>query len=454
MSAPPLVSVVIPVFNGARFVERAVESVRAQTYRPIQLIVVDDGSTDRSADIVALLSVDRFVEIGENRGVSTARNIGTALAEGSFVTYLDADDVMTPDKVTRQMDRLLSEPPCDCVFTQQTVVIDDGAPLPQWLEMDPAQRERLTKLPISALIRLRSLIVSGGFDPRFRTSEEMDVLMRLSRSGAAFDELPVACVERHIHGANASYAHDQMSSDLLRVMAPLARRPPPPLVSVIIPVRDRVDYLGEAIASIRAQEGVRPEEIEIIVVDDGSFDERVVADAAADVTGITRQPPLGIGVARNHGVLLSRGQHLAFLDYDDLWASDKLATQLALLRERPELDAVFGVIEEFVSPELERERSASLHARDRAIGRLPGAMLVRRDAFASAGFFPVGEDGAEAAIWYASAIDAGLSMADVDHLVLRRRLHGSNYSLHQDTIRRSYPRALKEILDRRRRETV
>ena len=88
-----LVSIVIPVFDGERFLSEAIESVLAQDHRPIEVIVVDDGSTDASADVAH--SFDDVVVLGSgNHGAAAARNLGVARAAGPFLTFLDADDLM------------------------------------------------------------------------------------------------------------------------------------------------------------------------------------------------------------------------------------------------------------------------------------------------------------------------------------------------------------------------
>jgi len=117
------VSVVIAVYNGEAFIVRAIESVRRQTYDAIELIVVDDGSTDHTYAAALSASPDRVVRLPDNGGVSTARNVGTALTTGDLITYLDADDEMLPEKVALQVDRLVTGPPCDCVRAHQIVVV-------------------------------------------------------------------------------------------------------------------------------------------------------------------------------------------------------------------------------------------------------------------------------------------------------------------------------------------
>ena len=114
----PLVSCIIPVFNGARFLGEAVDSILAQTYRPCEVIVVDDGSTDATGDVIAGYG-ERVVAVRQpNRGEAAARNAGVRAARGALVAFLDADDLWGPEKLTRQAAKLGEDPRIDLCFTR------------------------------------------------------------------------------------------------------------------------------------------------------------------------------------------------------------------------------------------------------------------------------------------------------------------------------------------------
>jgi glycosyltransferase involved in cell wall biosynthesis len=122
----PLVSAIIPVYNRSWFIGRAVESVLAQDYGPLELIVVDDGSRDATSRILEEVAqaasesgVAYRVLRQENRGVSAARNLGIRHAEGEWIALLDSDDEWLPAKTSRQMDRLLARPELDIIQTDE-----------------------------------------------------------------------------------------------------------------------------------------------------------------------------------------------------------------------------------------------------------------------------------------------------------------------------------------------
>ena len=113
---PALVSCVIPVYNGARFVAESIESVLAQAYRPLEVIVVDDGSTDGTEDVLAAFGDRIRVFFQPNAGAAAARNRGVAEARGGWLTFQDADDLWAPDKLERQMECFRRNPELDLCF--------------------------------------------------------------------------------------------------------------------------------------------------------------------------------------------------------------------------------------------------------------------------------------------------------------------------------------------------
>src|SRR6266536_3462505 len=121
MSGPP-VSVILPVYNGARFLRDAVESVRRQRYEPLETIIVDDGSTDETREIATGFPGEVSYVRQENAGPPAARNTGLRLARGTLIGFLDADDVWTDDKLALQVPRLLEEPSVDAVLGYTQVV--------------------------------------------------------------------------------------------------------------------------------------------------------------------------------------------------------------------------------------------------------------------------------------------------------------------------------------------
>ena len=222
-----------------------------------------------------------------------------------------------------------------------------------------------------------------------------------------------------------------------------------PLVSVVMPVYNGGRYLVEAVESVLAQSYRL---LELILVDDGSTDGS--ADLACGFGTALRyeyQANAGQSAARNRGIQLARGPLLAFLDDDDYWSTGKLALQVAVLASDPSVDAVFGHVRQFVSPDLDREAAGRVRYHAEVMpGYAPGTMLIRREAFDRVGLFDPQWRVGEFVHWYARAVEAGLRTVLLPDIVLHRRVHDDNQGIKQRDQSVQYVRILKATLDRRR----
>jgi glycosyltransferase involved in cell wall biosynthesis len=186
----PLVSVVIPVFNGAPFVAKAVASVRAQTVKDVEILVVDDGSTDGTQKVLRRLErTDGIVWFQqEHGGPARSRNRGIEAAKGEFVALLDCDDVWLPDKLEAQLAVLRARPQVGLVHTDYEVVYEDGTVEERVLaRQSPEPLVRAfagghTALPSTLLIRKGVLDQVGALDPELYGSEDSDLTIRLYRA--------------------------------------------------------------------------------------------------------------------------------------------------------------------------------------------------------------------------------------------------------------------------------
>ena len=212
-------------------------------------------------------------------------------------------------------------------------------------------------------------------------------------------------------------------------------------VSVIVPLYNAARFIGQALSSIRSQ---TVQVAEIIVVDDGSTDDGPGIVAAAAGVTLVRKPHSGIGDTVNAGVAIARGDLIAFLDADDRWLPEKTALQIAALDRDPTLAMIFGHGRRFVDTGSE-ERVIDVRP---AVSRCSG--LFRRESFAAAGTFGVGE-AHEFMSWMLAAGEAGLRYEILPEIVFERRIHGANHGIdHKDDQRRGYFTTLKAALDRRR----
>jgi glycosyltransferase involved in cell wall biosynthesis len=195
----PLVSLVVPVYNGERFIGDALESLLRLDYEPFEVIVVDDGSTDASAEVARAFDAVRLIR-QDNQGPAAARNAGFAVAKGEFIGIHDADDLVPPTKLTAQVSHLLQNPAVGCVLGRQEWIDP-----PQWLKRDPVYGE-LDGIPLpSAVFRASELRRLEGYDASYRSHENMDLLFRLRELGSEIAVLPEVVLFRRFHGGNLSY---------------------------------------------------------------------------------------------------------------------------------------------------------------------------------------------------------------------------------------------------------
>jgi glycosyltransferase involved in cell wall biosynthesis len=181
------VTVVIPTFNGGQLVTEAIDSVLAQTLAPMEIIVVDDGSTDGTRErLIPYAGRVRYLS-QENQGVSAARNRGIQEAQGELIAFLDADDVWHPRKIELQMSALTNNPNLGLLGTQ---VFDWPAPqLPPIHDVSSPSVIRVSWSQLmvknhfttsSVLIRRKLWEKTGGFDVGLRSSEDRDLWLRIA----------------------------------------------------------------------------------------------------------------------------------------------------------------------------------------------------------------------------------------------------------------------------------
>jgi glycosyltransferase involved in cell wall biosynthesis len=195
----PLVSIVIPCYNSQDFVKEAIESALDQTYSNIEVIVLNDGSTDRSLDIIKSFGDRIRIESNTNQGVQLTRNKGIELAKGEYLKFLDSDDVLLSDCIATQVFQLSQLPNetkaiiyGDVVWTdRQLQPIANYPSQPQPPEMDAVaaimSHSPVTSCPIH---KREYLLEVGGFDPFLITRHENNLHLRLVLAGVQFVYTP------------------------------------------------------------------------------------------------------------------------------------------------------------------------------------------------------------------------------------------------------------------------
>ena len=203
-SNQPLVSVIVPVYNGERFLSATLKSILDQDYRPLEVLVIDDGSTDGTAAVAQSFAEIRYV-YQSNHGVAVARNTGLEAARGEYIAFLDADDLWAPHKLSLQLDYHHQHPEVDCSFVGLVNFLEDGVEPPLWLRDNQSEAGRPDYSPCTLLARKSVFDLVGLFDTSFRVGEDTEWFARAVDGGVKMGMLPDVLVRRRIHGANLSY---------------------------------------------------------------------------------------------------------------------------------------------------------------------------------------------------------------------------------------------------------
>ncbi len=218
-----LISVVIPVFNAEAYLAETVASILAQDYRPLEVIVVDDGSSDRSLAVAEKLRPAVCVLHQANAGPSAARNRGIEISQGRYLAFCDADDLWAPGRLSRQYGVLQREPELDMVLGLTRIYYQPGSGAREG-QFRPDE-EGLPLFSFGAGLFRRALFERAGLlSEDLRHAEDADWFMRAREKGARWlIENSVAQTYRR-HGANMTERLPPGKSEVFRVLARAAAR--------------------------------------------------------------------------------------------------------------------------------------------------------------------------------------------------------------------------------------
>lgn len=208
----PQVSVVIPAYNQAQYLSGAIESVLAQTYQDYEIIVVNDGSTDNTAEVATRFEPDIRYIYQKNQGLAGARNTGIRHARGQYIALLDSDDLWLPTFLEEMMALAAANPDAAVFYGGMHYIDANGSPLSQQggIKSTPPEEMyrtllRANHLVPSATMLKRSIVVEAGlFDIAFRRLQDWELWIRLLRQGQTFIGLDQCLLQYRIHGESLS----------------------------------------------------------------------------------------------------------------------------------------------------------------------------------------------------------------------------------------------------------
>ncbi len=209
----------MPVFNAEKYVRAAIESVLAQTYAPVELICVDDGSSDGSLAILESFGTRiQLVRCDKNGGIGAARNKGIERVTGELIAFLDADDVWAPEKLKRQIERLQTPNPPDIVFSFMQCFVSPEL---------PEEIRRTRECPVhptpgyiagTALMKTELFHRVGLFGGQWRVGEFIDWLERAKEQGVRIECMSDVLLQRRIHGTNTGVTQRDALKDYTRIV--------------------------------------------------------------------------------------------------------------------------------------------------------------------------------------------------------------------------------------------
>ena len=226
----PLLSILMPVYNGERYLRPAVTGILRQDFRDFEFIAVDDGSTDGSKRILeSFAKADARLRVlsRANSGIVGALNDGLALAQGELIARMDCDDIALPGRLQAQVDFLQSHPECVALGTAVQIIDSYGAVVDRYdppLEHDGIVAELFegnggALIHPSAVFRASALRAIGGYDPAFCKAEDVDLYFRLSRHGRLAN-LPMLGLQYRHHVRSTNFQHREIQRGLLnRILA-------------------------------------------------------------------------------------------------------------------------------------------------------------------------------------------------------------------------------------------
>jgi glycosyltransferase involved in cell wall biosynthesis len=220
---PPVISVIMPTYNRAAYIRQAIESVLSQEGPALELIVVDDGSTDATPDILKGFPAQKIRYLRqENQGPAAARNTGVAEARGELIAFLDSDDYYLPGKLAAQARLLQTDRRLGAVHSGWRIVDENGNPqreVTPWVQAPALDLKTwLMWKPVflgGLLVRAEWLRKAGPFNPRLFQTDDVEMMFRLAAAGCRMRWLkqPTVCYRQH--SANITRDGRQQSSDLM-----------------------------------------------------------------------------------------------------------------------------------------------------------------------------------------------------------------------------------------------
>ncbi len=218
------ISVIVPVYNGEKYLKEAIDSILSQSYRPFEIILIDDGSNDKTAEIAAIYKKTLTYLYQKNKGIAASRNLGISMAKGNFISFLDADDLWIKEKLQIQKERLAADPAIDIIFGMvkhfYSPDTDEEFKKSVRCPSEPSKGLHAGTM----LIKKSTFLEVGYFSTDYKTGEFIEWCARTREKNLKVHIVPEILLKRRIHNNNYTLINKHLKNDYAKIVRDMLLR--------------------------------------------------------------------------------------------------------------------------------------------------------------------------------------------------------------------------------------
>jgi glycosyltransferase involved in cell wall biosynthesis len=217
MNKNPLVSVIIAVKNGEKYLETAIESVWNQTYKNYEIIIIDGHSTDNTSKIAQSYPQIRYF-LQNSKGIAQAYNQGIDESKGELIAFLSCDDMWTPEKLQTQVEYMINHPEIEYTVAKVKFFLEEGHSPPSGFRTELLEGDYIGKIMETLVVRKNLFEQIGKLNPEFTVAEDVDWFARCNDAKIAMAVIPQVLLQKRVHDTNLSLNDKQNTQNLLKIL--------------------------------------------------------------------------------------------------------------------------------------------------------------------------------------------------------------------------------------------